>query len=459
MLAFLLALACLAPQEADARYELGRRLKALEPAWLRATPAERAPLLADWRAAVRGYFRGDMGAAAEALDGARARLSGGELPWAESLALVPAVHLVDVARPSLGLTLEAVYDAPRPARFRITSVGKPPGATWSAEVAQLPWSGELPLELAQPGPQVIRLELTAEGARPCRRELRFAASFELEVRMDGLAAGMAQLGELPATVEAASARGAYGELETLVWEPRAETDVDGDALLAQAQVCLASAVEGLVWSERAAPGQRRLWIPVGERDVPVRVSVPGGLREHETRALVLALHGAGGSENLFFEGYGAGAIVGLCGARGWLLAAPRIGLERPLDGGELVALVDALADVLPVDLARVYVVGHSLGAMLACAAVNAAPGRFRAVALLGGAGGMASLEDWRAQPVFLGAGELDFGRRAVEGLARELEQGGAEDVLLRVYPATEHITVVGAALPDVFTMLFDRVDG
>ncbi len=46
-------------------------------------------------------------------------------------------------------------------------------------------------------------------------------------------------------------------------------------------------------------------------------NVPGNVR------VLFAFHGAGGSENMFFETYGAGRLVELAAARGWIVVAPR----------------------------------------------------------------------------------------------------------------------------------------
>ena len=54
----------------------------------------------------------------------------------------------------------------------------------------------------------------------------------------------------------------------------------------------------------------------------VRVQVPRDMKKGQSVPLVLALHGAGGSENMFFDGYGDGKVARLCAERGWLLAAP-----------------------------------------------------------------------------------------------------------------------------------------
>ena len=61
---------------------------------------------------------------------------------------------------------------------------------------------------------------------------------------------------------------------------------------------------------------------------------PRGAAKGKPLPLVIALHGAGGSENMFFDAYGNGKIVDLCRKRGWLLVAPRLsffGLGMPVD--------------------------------------------------------------------------------------------------------------------------------
>jgi predicted esterase len=97
--------------------------------------------------------------------------------------------------------------------------------------------------------------------------------------------------------------------------------------------------------------------------VPVRVVEPiaSAVSGHdERRALLIALHGAGGDENMFVEGYGAGILSDLALNRGMVVAAP---LNSPLAAGPEVfdALVDQLAEEYKFDARRIYVLGHSMG--------------------------------------------------------------------------------------------------
>lgn len=175
----------------------------------------------------------------------------------------------------------------------------------------------------------------------------------------------------------------------------------------------------------------------------------------ERRPLVVAVHGAGGSENMFFDAYGAGKIVRLCESRGWLLVAPRQGLLGGIGirWDELVAGVGRLASV---DTRRVYLVGHSLGAMQATRLADAAERKPSYVAALGGGGRVGRFEPLRDVPFFVGVGDQDFGRGGGKQLADLLRRGGVRNVQFREYADTEHLTIVQVALDDIFRQLDER---
>ena len=156
---------------------------------------------------------------------------------------------------------------------------------------------------------------------------------------------------------------------------------------------------------------------------------------------VVALHGAGGSENLFCEGHGKLAPL-LAQKKGWMLVSP---LNGPADD-----LLDALSKWQPVDKGRVVTVGHSMGAANATAWAARKPEQLKAVAALGGGGRSGKGEAWTRIPFFVGVGDKDFALKGAKSLADSLRQSGAGSVTLKVYPGLEHLTVVQASLEDVF---------
>jgi predicted peptidase len=215
-------------------------------------------------------------------------------------------------------------------------------------------------------------------------------------------------------------------------------------------------LDGKPFYTAAKVGQFWLSVPVDAKQiVPVRVYVPRGLDEKKPVPIVVALHGAGGSENLFFEGYGAGRIVTECRKRGWLLVAP---LSGPAFSAAppVPAILDQLAKRYPLDPKRVLVVGHSIGATQTVELVQRDPTKFAAVALLGGGGTVRDAKTLVEVPVFIGVGEKDgLALAGARGLNEALAAAGAKKLTFKEYPHVEHVVVVREALPDVFEM-FDR---
>jgi poly(3-hydroxybutyrate) depolymerase len=161
--------------------------------------------------------------------------------------------------------------------------------------------------------------------------------------------------------------------------------------------------------------------------------------------LVVALHGAGGNEDMYFEAYGAGEALALAKARGWVLAAPDV-------ASDAVAVAQDVRSLLDIDAKRVYLTGHSMGAVAAWSAAAARPDLWAAVAPVSGGG----LSIPRAAeglppppPVLVVAGEIDFGRGMAEATAKRAKDSGLA-VEVRVLPDLDHLLVVAASLPGVF---------
>ena len=188
-------------------------------------------------------------------------------------------------------------------------------------------------------------------------------------------------------------------------------------------------------------------MPTGPRSTIVRLFVPAPL-EGRRRALVLALHGAGGSENLFFDGYGDGLAQKLCAESGWILCAP-----RSLNPADAPALLDALRERWDFDPQQVFLVGHSMGAAAALAAAQRSPARFAKVALLGGGGALTKAEVFRDLPLLIGTAERDFARSGALAQRRGLRSAGIDRVTFLDLPRAEHMLVVQAALPEVFAFV------
>lgn len=191
--------------------------------------------------------------------------------------------------------------------------------------------------------------------------------------------------------------------------------------------------------------------------VPVRIQTVAGDKSKKV-PVVLALHGAGGSENLFFDGYGNGKVARLAAEKGWFVVAPRNSFSKPGHDQTLKALAECFPEM---DLSQVYVIGHSMGAAEALREVSHSPRAYAAVAALGGGGSPTPAGDNKLEfnriPFFVGIGEHDFARDKAISLEKTLRQKGVKSVTFKEYQGIEHMIIVQEALPEVFDF-FDKVN-
>lgn len=441
------------------RHELGLRLRAFERRLAAvAEPERRAAAFAALDRAVQAFFRLDQVAVARAIaaaDEALAPAVDARVHAVVGTQLTLARRLHDPADGGLPFTLSAAFavEAPWPQAVQLEVALAADGAPRvAAAVAELPFEGVLPVTAADAGDHELVWTLRSGECVLQRRTQGVSLATGLRERLAALEAAADAVDPAVRTPESLSlpllARLAAGMTRTRA----EETVLPGARLLAQAEELAAAVAAGQPWHGPARVGQHWLRLPVGKAAATLRLLVPDGAHGPDgPRPLVLALHGAGGSENLFFDGYGDGAIVAACRQRGFYLAAPRLGVLGAFDAE---GLVDALAGRWSIDRERVLLVGHSMGAAQAIAALGRAPGRFAAVAALGG-GGSVRAAAVRTIPCFVGIGERDFARTQALALHRDLIAAGAGAVLRR-YDDVEHLAIVQVALPDVFAF-FDRV--
>jgi predicted esterase len=205
-----------------------------------------------------------------------------------------------------------------------------------------------------------------------------------------------------------------------------------------------------------APSDARdLWRTIvgpGGRALPVRVIVPAGDRRVR-RPLVIALHGAGGDENMFPDAYGAGEVVRQAAARGAIVVSPATTVFQ-----RDVAMLDSVLAVMRrshvIDTSRVYLLGHSMGAAATYAAAAARADRIAASVLLNGAG-RAPSPGTRVPPSLWIAGALDpvIPVSRTRPAAEAAVAAGAA-VTYREHPTAGHTLGVGPMLAEAFEFLF-----
>lgn len=438
----------------NARYELAWRLRELERAWI-AHPAKelRAAALPHIEQSVQSFFQADAATAAASIDTARALLAGRpaeiERRWPDGLAVRPERRLLDRGHDELRLTFTRQYGE-RDGRSWSLWLSAPAFEEIESELSfgvdePVTWSTVL---LAAPeGDYAATLKLSDAQSTTHTRPISFSIVAKRDTRLAEVKSRLDGLPENAPLLERETVKNTLALLESLARGSTEETDFPAARLLAETEQVLVAAAKGERWYSRERAGQFWLSIPNGKNAARVRVFVPEQLAADKPVPLVVALHGAGGSENMFFDAYGDGMIVELCKQRGWMLVAPRVSFM----GSPVAAVIDALAERFPVDRSRLLLVGHSMGAGVGQGLVAKDPKMFRAFAALGGGSGLKDASALGSLPVFIGAGERDFGRRGAEALHKSLLAAKSEVARLEIVPTCEHLMVVVDALPQVFT--------
>ncbi len=475
------------------RAELSRRLLRAEEAWAR-FPKRHAMAIPALNAAVGAYFgRGGVEAARQ-LDAASGVLwDDGDDPgavWSRSRSVLPVPSLVDRARFTRS-----------EARIRIAPLYDPRLGDAHGKLLMTVSAGSRSTCLAEPlayDTREIDVLLVSGDAKPVNRSAKrqeFVLPIDLPAGDVDLTVTLAV--PPPSSPTPADPDGMHGRFATLnvgvvdrleerltSLESAADDATDPDvgatlALRVQILRDLASGKPGEtllqsasllerteVLAKRASAsdamrglvGDQLVAGPRGRRTRDVtRVLVPDGRPADTPLPLVIAVHGTGGSENMFFEAYDRGHVARSSRERGWMLAAPRGPVSmstRHIDEALRLA-----ARLHAVDRRRVFLIGHSLGAGQVAAAAALAPQRFAAVALVSGGLLTGVSPGPKDLPTFVGIGADDplFGARRTAASRPESYPGSQPALRVdRVYPNVEHVMIMHECLDDVMEF-FDRV--
>jgi pimeloyl-ACP methyl ester carboxylesterase len=438
------------------RFELGQRTRAMEQAWDAQPNAEaRQRATVHLKQAVTLFFAFKLNDAAQQLDAARFALQSTTplapaAQWAESLYVLPETRLLDKSATTLAFTLDKLYatsdNLPKGATLQLRLATTNKAKTIDFPIAALPLQQQLPLVFG--GVPDGDFTLTAKIVVGKKVLARSAQTISVVANLKERIAALQPLlnGLLPYDLTAETMKGIAGVLDSLASKKTLEANFPAARLLAEVEA--ARAARHNFYGNKKV-GQFWLTFTPGQGTLPVRMLAPAAAKAGKPLPLVIALHGAGGSENMFFETYGYGTIAKLCEQRGWLLVSPRGTGMKP----ERVAeLIDALDKLYPVDSRRVFVVGHSMGGGQTAAAANLTPEKFAAVAVLGGGGAVRNpTDDFKKLPFFIGIGTEDFALRGAKALHEALQKAEVKTLQYRAYADIEHLTIVQVALPDVFT--------
>ena len=446
------------------RFELGQRTRALEFAWDAQSDAEaRKRATVSIKQAVTLFFALKLNEAAKNLDQARFTLRStmplsSEAQWAESLYVLPEARLIDRTATTLAFTVDKFYptidEIPKGAILKLGILNAEKIKIIDFPITNLPLQQSLPLAFAKvvDGDLTLTAKIVVGGKVLASSEQTISVVANLSQRLAALK--QATENSDAKNTDGETAKLITGFLANLEQKKTLETNLPAARLLAETENILKAQSAKQGFYGNAKSGQYWLSLATAGTPIPVRMLAPAAVKQKKLLPLVIALHGAGGSENMFFDTYGHGMITQLCEQRGWLLVSPRGTGMKP----ERVAeIIEAVAKLYPVDLKRIFIVGHSMGAGQTVAASNLMPEKFAAVATLGGGQAIKTPhEGLKKLPFFVGAGSEDFGLRGAKALNESLQKADVTKLIFREYADIEHLTIVQVALKDVFDF-FDSV--
>lgn len=414
LIASLLALQSPAPT----RYDMGERLKALEWSWMNADEQRKRAAVPFISQAVGSFFTQQFGPACRSLDSASAALAGRTLKPEDGITLrfLPS-HVSPDGTIRLSVTWAYTLPDAQPVKVDFQ------GVTTLFKSGQ---SGVVELEAARLPMQKTDLSDSSHGL-PIRvgsgqRALRLFVGYRFKERASAIAASpdpdIAVLGKLLQDQS----------------EGKTEQDVD--------MLDVISLGEGLA-SGTIRKADVDDWPVAIEGSTRLKARFRGRPDDDET--LVIALHGAGGSENLFFQGYGKGLAVGEAMKRSWAFIAPR---SSPTAVKDSLAWVKRIRGRTP---KRVIVMGHSMGGGLALQSGSVTP-KPRAVVLFAPAGRQVP-ESLKDVPMYLAVGRQEIMMLGASAQEIRKSRESAPNFRFNLVDPCEHLMIVADALPDAYKWL------
>jgi poly(3-hydroxybutyrate) depolymerase len=249
---------------------------------------------------------------------------------------------------------------------------------------------------------------------------------------------------------------------------------DPDKDLAAAETIAAAARSGKdPFAGRTGDLKRHYLLDAAKEIVPYRMYVPASYNGSKACPLIVALHGLGGTEDAFFDGYNK-ALPPLAESHGYIVAAP---LGYRVDGSygwglgsapadpatrrtqelseqDVMQVLQRVRQQYKIDENRIYLMGHSMGGIGTWKIAPKYPDVWAAIAPISGNGAPETLEKIRTVPEIIVHGDNDptvnvAGSRA---MVAKLKALGTEHKYIEV-PGGLHSDVVApnlAAVIDFF---------
>ena len=210
-----------------------------------------------------------------------------------------------------------------------------------------------------------------------------------------------------------------GRLELRTFDPQRD--------LAAAEAIAAAVKSGKdPFAGRTGDIRRHYTLDAAKEILPYRTYIPSSYTGARAFPLIIALHGLGGTEDAFFDnyekklpplaeshGYIVAAPLGyrVDGSYGWGLGTPPAdpNTKRTQDFSEqdVMQVLARVRQLYKIDDSRIYLMGHSMGAIGTWKLAPKNPDLFAAIATFAGSGAPATLERIATLPEFVVHGDAD----------------------------------------------------
>jgi len=327
------------------------------------------------------------------------------------------------------------------------------------DLRESPYLFDLDMSDVPDGPYLLAVEVMNQGERIGTASLTVA----LHKGVDELAARLeADAKRAPESVRAdilypidRMRNVNRGRLELRTFDPEKD--------LAAAAAVAASAKSGKdPFAARTGDFKRHYLLDAAHEIVPYRMYVPTAYNGSKAYPLIVALHGLGGTEDSFFDGYNK-VLPPLAESHGYIVAAPlgyRVdgsygwGLGTPppdpatkrtqeLSEQDVMQVLERVRRQYKIDENRIYLMGHSMGGIGTWKIAPKYPDVWAAIAPISGNGAPDTLEKIRNVPEIIVHGDNDptvnvSGSRTMVARLKEL---GVEHKYIEV-PGGLHSDVV-----------------
>jgi len=376
----------------------------------------------------------------------------------------PAIELT--TPPSATVTLRPLLAQPAgtPESSVLASVADIP-----RDLRESPLALDLDVSKAPDGAHELAVEVSNGGQAVGRVTMRMAVQRGLDARA--------------AALEAAAGRGPAGvaadiryPLDYMRKVNRGVVEIGtfdvGRELAAAEDVARASAGGRDPFADRTGDFERHYLLAAAGEIMPYRVYVPTKYKRGTPTPLVVALHGLGVNEDSLFDNYQSVAprlaeqygfllvaplgfrVDGFYGARLMAGADPAAARRAELSEQDVMQVVKLIQADYSVDPDRMYLIGHSMGAIGTWALAAKYPEMWAAVAPFSGVGAPATVARMKHIPEFVVHGDNDAtvnvnGSRA---MVEEMKKLGVDVTYIEV-PGGSHTNVVVPNLPKAFEFL------